>query len=182
MSRIGKKSISIPSGVTVSCVADKVSVKGPKGELAIMHRPEVKVEVKSGTVVVESLGDERDRHARAYHGMTRALIQNMVIGVSQGYEKKLEINGVGYNAKVEGAKVVLNLGFAHPVSRPIPKEIQLTCPTPTEIIIRGCSKQQVGEVAAGIRKLRPPEPYKGKGIKYNDEVIRRKAGKAFGSA
>ena len=119
---------------------------------------------------------------RAYHGLTRALIQNMVIGVTAGYEKKLEINGVGYGAKVEGAAVVLTLGFSHPVSRPIPEGVTVTCPNQTTIVIEGCDKQSVGEVAASIRRLRPPEPYKGKGIKYSDETIKRKAGKAFGSA
>ena len=182
MSRIGKKPVTIPSGVTVSVDGDQVAVKGPKGELKLTKRPEVGVGVEDGQVNVERLGSERDRRARAFHGMTRALIQNMVKGVAEGYERKLEIHGVGYNAKVEGSSVVLNLGFSHSVSRPIPAGLTVTCPNQTTIIIQGCDKQQVGELAATIRKLRPPEPYKGKGIKYDDEIIKRKAGKAFGSA
>jgi len=182
MSRIGKKPVTIPKGVTVTAQGGQVSVKGPKGELSMSQRPEVSVQVNDDQVVVERLGDERDREARAFHGMTRALIQNMVKGVSEGYEKKLEINGVGYTAKVEGSDIVLNLGFSHPVTKAIPPTVTITCPSPTQIVIQGCDKQQVGEIAAEIRKIRPPEPYKGKGIKYEEEIIRRKTGKAFGSA
>ena len=182
MSRIGKQPITIPSGVTVTADGGVVTVKGPKGQLELSQRPEVSVQVEGSQVQIDRIGDDRDRAARAYHGMTRALIQNMVTGVSQGYEKKLEINGVGYTAKVEGTNIVLNLGFSHPVTKPIPSTVTVTCPSQTQIVIQGCDKQQVGEIAAEIRKIRPPEPYKGKGIKYDTEVIRRKAGKAFGSA
>ena len=182
MSRIGNQPISLPKGVTVTLDGDRCVAKGPKGELQLTVRPEVEVSVDDGRVVVQRLGGERDRQARAFHGMTRALIQNMVTGVVEGYEKKLEINGVGYTAKVEGANLVLTLGFSHPVRRAIPSTLTVTCPSQTQIVIQGCDKQQVGAFAAQIRDLRPPEPYKGKGIKYHDEVIRRKAGKAFGSA
>jgi large subunit ribosomal protein L6 len=182
MSRIGKSPIAIPSGVTVKAVDGKVSVKGPKGSLEMSHRPEIGVEVEEKQVLVKRLRPDTDREARAFHGLTRALIQNMVIGVTDGYEKKLEINGVGYNCKEQGNKLEFNLGFAHTVSLEVPKGIDIELKNPTNIAIRGCDKQMVGELAARIRKLRPPEPYKGKGIKYSDETIRRKAGKAFGSA
>ncbi len=182
MSRIGKSPVAIPSGVTVEVDNRKVSVKGPKGSLELHHRPEVVVEVEEKQIVVKRITDDSDRNGRAFHGLTRALIQNMVTGVTEGYEKKLEINGVGYNCKEQGNKLEFNLGFAHTVSVDVPKGIEVELKNPTNIAIRGCDKQMVGELAARIRKLRPPEPYKGKGIKYSDETIRRKAGKAFGSA
>ncbi len=181
MSRIGRKPITIPGSVTVTADAGQVKAKGPKGELSLATRPEVEVNVDGNVVNVVNKGDIRDRQARAFHGMTRALIQNMVTGVSEGYERKLEINGVGYGAKVAGSDIELTLGFSHPVKKPIPPAVTVTCPSATTIVIQGCDKQQVGELAAEIRALRPPEPYKGKGIKYDDEIIRRKAGKAFGS-
>ena len=182
MSRIGKKPVAIPGSVKVTLAEENLTVKGPKGELHIGLRPEVGVVVDDKAVHVECKRNDRDRRARAYWGMTRALIQNMVTGVTEGYKKTLEINGVGYGAKVEGSNIVLTLGFAHSVTRAIPADVNVTCPNATTIVIEGCDKQSVGKVASELRKLRPPEPYKGKGIKYNDEVIRRKAGKAFGSA
>ncbi|MEM7198765.1 MAG: 50S ribosomal protein L6 [Planctomycetota bacterium] len=182
MSRIGRQPIKVPSSVKVSADGGEVKVKGPKGELAITLRPEVEVKLEDGRVTVDRLGDERDRLARAFHGMTRALLNNMVIGVSEGYKRTLLINGVGYTAKVEGQSVVMNLGFAHSVTHAVPAGLTVTCPNQTTITIEGCDKQAVGQLAASIRKLRPPEPYNGKGIKYDDEIIRRKAGKAFGSA
>jgi large subunit ribosomal protein L6 len=182
MSRIGRTPVTIPSGVTVTVDGRAVSVKGPKGTLEIRHRPEVAVEIEGQVLTVLRTTDDGDRNGRAFHGLTRALIQNMVIGVTDGYEKTLEINGVGYNCKELGNKLEFNLGFAHTVSVDVPKGIEIALKNPTNITIRGCDKQVVGELAARIRKLRPPEPYKGKGIKYSDEVIRRKAGKAFGSA
>lgn len=182
MSRIGKKPVQIPAGVTVTANGSEVAVKGPKGELRMTARPEVGVVVSNGEVVISRLRDDRDRQARAFHGMTRALIQGMVEGVSKGYEKKLEINGVGYGAKLEGKNIVLTLGYALPVTVPLPSNLTVEVPNPTTIFIRGCDKQQVGQLAAAIRMRRKPEPYKGKGIKYDNEVIRRKAGKAFGSA
>ena len=182
MSRIGRQSIAVPSGVTVTIVPGKVSVKGPKGSLETVTRQEVKVEVKGNQISVANLHDSRNRHARAYHGMTRALLQSMVKGVATGYEKALEIIGVGYNAKVQGKDVILALGYSHPLKITIPSGITVECPQPTQIQIKGCDKQAVGQLAAQIRKLRPPEPYKGKGVKYTTETIKRKAGKAFGSA
>jgi len=182
MSRIGNAPIAIPKGVTVTSDAGTVSVKGPKGALTYSYRPEVSVEVGDDAILVKRIGSEKDRRARAFHGLTRALVQNMVTGVSEGYERKLEINGVGYNCKEEGNKLVFNLGFAHTVSVEVPKGIEVELRNPTNIALRSCDKQLVGELAARIRKLRPPEPYKGKGIKYSEETIRRKAGKAFSSA
>lgn len=182
MSRIGKKPIDIPAGVTVVSDGRQLAVKGPKGELVMECRREVSVEVEDKTVVVKQLGEVSDRVARAFHGMTRALVQNMVTGVSTGYERKLEINGVGYNAQTQGTDLVLHLGFSHPVNFPVPSSVTVEVPSPTSVIVRGCDKQQVGQVAAAIRSLRPPEPYKGKGVKYSDESIHRKQGKAFGSA
>lgn len=177
MSRIGKQVVKIPANVTVKAEGQSVSVKGPKGELKLATRPEVKVSVEGGKLVVDRLADERDNDARAFHGMTRALLQNMITGVSTGYERKLEINGVGYTAKMEGAKLVLSIGFSHPVKVSVPASVTVACPSQTQILITGCDKQQVGMVAARIRKLRPPEPYKGKGIKYEGEFVRRKVGK-----
>jgi large subunit ribosomal protein L6 len=179
MSRVGNKPIALPNGVTVTTKDREVTVKGPKGELKYEHRPEVAVELEGTSVVIKNMRPARDREARAFHGLTRALLQNMVIGVSQGYERKLEINGVGYNAKLEGKTVVLNLGFANQLRVPVPATVECEVPSQTSIVVRGCDKQKVGEFAASIRRLRPPEPYKGKGIKYDDEVIRRKAGKAM---
>jgi large subunit ribosomal protein L6 len=179
MSRIGKKTIAIPKGVTVTCAPGKVSVKGPKGELHLQPRAEVKVEVADNQIRIASTSEERQ--SRAYQGTTRALLSSMVVGVSQGYERKLEISGVGYQATLEGKKISLALGFSKPVKFSIPTTVTVDVPNPTTIIVKGCDKQQVGTVAAAIRKLRKPEPYKGKGIKYSDEIVRRKAGKAFAS-
>jgi large subunit ribosomal protein L6 len=182
MSRIGKKPVPIPSGVQVSAKERTLTVKGPKGELSYTHRPEVKVHVDAKEIRVENVGHESDKAARAYHGLTRALLQNMVRGVATGYERKLEIEGVGYTVKLQGGQLVFTLGYAHPVNVPIPPTVKVDVPAQTQIIVRGCDKQQVGLFAAGLRRLKPPEPYKGKGIRYEGEVIRRKAGKAFGSA
>lgn len=179
MSRIGKKPIEVPKGVTVTVAPAHVSVKGPKGELKMPLRPEVGVTLEGATLTV-SARDE-DRQSRALQGTARALLANMIEGVAKGYEKKLEINGVGYEAAIEGKVLVLKLGFNRPVRFPLPTTVTIETPTPTALLIKGIDIQQVGTVAAAIRKLRKPEPYKGKGIKYSDEVIRRKAGKAFAS-
>ena len=181
MSRIGKQPVPIPSGVTVATAGRRVSVKGPKGDLSIDLRPEIDVAVEAGQVLVTRNGSGSERQARAYHGMTRALLNNMVAGVTKGFEKRLEIQGVGWNAKVQGTQVVLNIGFCHPVEVDLPKGIAVECPKPTTIIITGADKQSVGQCAAEIRAVRPPEPYKGKGIRYIGEYVRRKAGKSFGS-
>jgi len=179
MSRIGKKTIAIPKGVTITATADKVSVKGPKGELHMQKRPEVTVQVEGTTLKVGAVDEERA--TRAFQGTARSLLAGMILGVTQGYEKKLEINGVGYQAVMEGKNLALSLGFNKPVKFAIPSTVTIDVPNPTTLLIKGCDKQQVGVVAAAIRKLRKPEPYKGKGIKYSTETVRRKAGKAFAS-
>lgn len=179
MSRIGKKPITVPKGVTISVAPGTVSVKGSKGEMKLPLRPEVKVALDGAILSVSAIDEERQN--RALQGTTRALLANMIEGVSKGYEKKLEIAGVGYEAAVEGKKLVLKLGFNRPVKFDIPATVTVEVPNPTTIFVKGIDNQQVGTVAAAIRKLRKPEPYKGKGIKYSDEVIKRKAGKAFAS-
>ena len=175
MSRIGNKPISIPAGVTVDVGPGRVTVNGPKGELAqtIDRAMEVKVE---DDVVTVSRPTDRGPH-RALHGLTRSLIANMVEGVTSGFEKRLLIQGVGYRAKPAGKALELSLGFSHPVSVQAPDGIDFEVPQPTEVIVRGIDKQLVGEIAAQIRRHRPPEPYKGKGVRYADEQVRRKVGK-----
>ncbi|MCA9370843.1 MAG: 50S ribosomal protein L6 [Candidatus Peregrinibacteria bacterium] len=182
MSRIGKKPVAIPSGVTVEVNGNKIVVKGPKGELSYAHLPEVSVKVEEGQVVVTRKDDTADSMAR--HGLTRQLINNMVIGVSEGYEKKLEIIGVGYKAQAKGKSVTLNLGHSHPIEYAAPDGIEIAQDEKNKnlLIIRGIDKEVVGQVAADIRGFRPPEPYKGKGVKYVDEIIIRKQGKAAGAA
>jgi large subunit ribosomal protein L6 len=181
MSRIGKQPVVIPSGVDVNQASGKVTVKGPKGTLQLSLRDEVVVAVEGKEALVTTSGKGSARAARAYHGMTRALLNNMVSGVSKGFEKKLEIIGVGWNAKAQGSTVVLNIGYCHPVNIPVPQGIAVETPKPTQITISGADRQVVGQLAADIRKVRPPEPYKGKGIRYEGEFVRRKAGKSFGS-
>jgi large subunit ribosomal protein L6 len=181
MSRIGKIPVTIPSGVTVKAEGRKLSVKGPKGELAMTLRPEVEVSVDASVASVEPNGKGSGRTSRAYHGMTRALLNNMIVGVSKGFSKRLEIIGVGWNASAQGQKVVLNVGYNQPVTVPLPKGVSAETPNPTTVIISGADRQAVGQVAAVIRKKRPPEPYKGKGIRYEGEIVRRKAGKSFGA-
>lgn len=182
MSRIGKVPVAIPSGVTVECPAPRqLRVKGPKGTLEFEHRPEVEVEIEANEVRVNPTGSGPSRVIRAYHGLTRALINNMVEGVSNGFKRQLEIVGVGWNAQAQGKKIVLNIGFCHQVDVELPAGITAECPNPTTIVLEGVDKQAVGQLAAKIRKIRPPEPYKGKGIRYEGEYVRRKAGKSFGS-
>jgi large subunit ribosomal protein L6 len=176
MSRIGNKPVAIPSGVTVTVDGNTVKVKGPKGELTQEFRSEVKVVVNDGKVTVERSGDEKS--VKALHGLYRALIANMVQGVTGGYKKTLEIVGVGYKAEKKGKSLVLNVGYSHPVSYAEPAGITLSAPSPTVVVIEGTDKQKVGQVAAELRDVRPPEPYKGKGIRYQGEQVRRKAGKA----
>ncbi|MFN0241309.1 MAG: 50S ribosomal protein L6 [Planctomycetota bacterium] len=182
MSRIGKQPVPLPSGVNVTQTADRtVVVKGPKGELRLVLRPEVDVAVEGSSVQVSVREGGEARANRAFHGMTRALLNNMVAGVTKGFEKRLEIQGVGWNAAAAGKKVTLNIGFNKPVTFEMPKDVVVQTPTPTSIVITGPDKQAVGNMAATIRKRRPPEPYKGKGVRYEGEVVRRKAGKSFGS-
>lgn len=178
MSRIGNKSVAIPSGVSVTLQGTTVSVKGSKGELKLDLLPEVSVDVGDNELKV-SRKDDSDK-SKARHGLIRMLINNMVIGVSQGYEKKLEIIGVGYKAQIKGKALVLNLGHSHPINFDIPAGIEITQDEKNKniLMIKGVDKQLVGQVAAQIRELRPPEPYKGKGVRYSDEYVRRKPGKA----
>jgi large subunit ribosomal protein L6 len=175
MSRIGKQPISIPDGVEIAIEPQVVKVKGPKGELQERVAREMEVAQEDGELVVRRPSD-RGPH-RALHGLTRSLIANMVQGVTEGFEKRLELQGVGYRAQLQGRKLVLSVGFSHPVEVEAPEGIDFELPAPTQIVVRGISKQVVGEVAASIRKRRPPEPYKGKGIRYQGEYVARKVGK-----
>ncbi len=175
MSRIGRKPIAVPESVTIDVSPGHVSVKGPKGELAQALSAEMKVEQSDGVLTVDR-PTNRGEH-RALHGLTRSLIANMVEGVTDGFEKRLEIQGVGYRAQLKGKNLELALGYSHPVSIEAPEGIEFEVPQQTEIIVRGIDKQLVGQVAADIRKRRPPEPYKGKGIRYRDEHVMRKVGK-----
>ncbi len=180
MSRVGRKPIPIVKGVSVAKQNGSVVVKGPKGELSTAVHPAIVVEIKDNQVVLTRSSDEK--MVRALHGLWRANIQNMILGVTEGYSKKLEIVGVGYRAEIKGKKLQLQLGYSHPIIFGPPEGIKLEAPTQTNILVSGIDKQLVGLVAAKIRSLRPPEPYKGKGIKYENEYIRRKAGKAAAAA
>src|SRR5215217_711025 len=175
MSRIGKQPIPVPDGVEVQVEPGLVKVKGPKGELQERVTRDMTVTHENGEIVVTRPSD-RGEH-RALHGLTRSLIFNMVQGVTEGFEKRLEIQGVGYRAQLQGNKLVMNLGYSHQVEVQAPEGIDFEVPQPTQVVVRGISKQVVGEVAAGIIKKRPPEPYKGKGIRYQGEYVARKVGK-----
>jgi large subunit ribosomal protein L6 len=175
MSRIGKKPITLPGGVEVEIKPGLVRVKGPKGELTQVISNEMTVKADDGVITVERPTD-RGPH-RALHGLTRSLVANMIIGVTEGYEKRLDIQGVGYRAAARGKNLELALGYSHPVSIEAPAGIEFEVPQPTEVVVRGIDKQKVGQIAANIRESRPPEPYKGKGIRYRDEHVARKVGK-----
>ena len=175
MSRIGRKPVPVPDAVTVEIAPGNIAVKGPKGELRQTLSQDMKVEQGDGAVTV-TRPTVRGEH-RALHGLTRSLIANLVEGVTDGFEKRLEIQGVGYRAALKGKKLELALGFSHPVAIDAPEGIEFEVPQPTEVIVKGIDKQLVGQVAADIRKRRPPEPYKGKGIRYKDEQVLRKVGK-----
>ncbi|MBS5936639.1 MAG: 50S ribosomal protein L6 [Veillonella sp.] len=176
MSRVGRMPIEIPAGVTVDLQGQHITVKGPKGELSRDIHEDIKVAVEGNEILVTRPSDNKNH--RSLHGLTRALVANMVTGVHDGFSKKLEINGVGYRAAKQGNKLVLTLGFSHPVEMEAPAGITIDVPNQTEIVVSGADKEVVGAVAADIRKWRKPEPYKGKGIRYEGEVVRRKAGKA----
>ena len=176
MSRIGKRPVAIPSGVSVTRQDRDVSVKGPKGQLAQRMPLGIGVEVADGEVKLARSDDRKQ--SRALHGLARALVQNMVKGVSEGFGKELEIVGVGYRAEMKGNKLVLSVGYSHPVEMPVPKELKVSVDQNVRIRVEGADKQQVGQFSAEIRKVRPPEPYKGKGIRYVGEHVRRKVGKA----
>jgi large subunit ribosomal protein L6 len=175
MSRIGKKAVTVPSGVTATVNGQEVAVKGPKGELKHVLADAIVAKLDKGRIEVTMREDTKE--ARAMWGMTRTMVANLMSGVTEGFTKKLDITGVGYRAAVQGSNLQLQLGYSHDVSFPIPKGIQVVCPKPTEIVITGIDKQKVGQVAAEIRQFRPPEPYKGKGVKYAGEYIHRKEGK-----
>ena len=176
MSRIGRMPITVPAGVTVTVGENNfVTVKGPKGTLTQALRPEMTIEQDAGVITVKRPNEEKE--TVAMHGMTRALLSNMVVGVNEGFKKELEINGVGYRAAKEGNKLVLTVGYSHPVEMPEIDGITIDVPAQNKIVISGPDKQKVGQFAAEVREKRPPEPYKGKGIKYIDETIRRKVGK-----
>lgn len=176
MSRIGKMPIAVPAGVEVTIDGATVTVKGPKGELTRSFAEMLTISLNDGVLTVECPDDSRE--AKSLHGLTRTLLHNMVEGVSTGFSKKLQLVGVGYRAAKKGNDLEMQLGFSHPVLIECPKNISFECPSQTEIIVSGISKEQVGQVAANIRKWRKPEPYKGKGIRYEGENVRRKAGKA----
>ncbi|MCI8856311.1 MAG: 50S ribosomal protein L6 [Clostridiaceae bacterium] len=175
MSRIGRMPIAIPAGVTVTVNGSEVSVKGPKVELKRTVHPNMTVTVEGSEIHVTRPNDEKQN--RALHGLTRSLIHNMVVGVTEGFKKELDVNGVGYRVQKTGKDLVMNLGYSHQVVMPEIDGITIECPNANKIIVSGPDKQKVGQFAAEIREKRPPEPYKGKGIKYSDEVIRRKEGK-----
>ena len=176
MSRIGRAPVAVPAGVTITHEAPRLSVEGPKGKLQLQVPPALSVKVDAQSVVVSRSGEEAS--VKALHGLYRALIANMVTGVTTGFSKELEISGVGYRAQLQGKTLSIQVGFSHPVVVPIPEGLTAEVPKPTLITVRGADRHLVGQFAANLRRIAPPEPYKGKGIKYANEVIRRKAGKA----
>ena len=175
MSRIGNKPVVIPAGVTVSQNGTTVTVKGPKGELTREFSPNITLNIEEGVVTLTRPDDSKEN--KTMHGTMRANLNNMVVGVSEGFAKALELIGVGYRAQLQGKKLVLNVGYSHPIEFETPEGIEIEVPSNTSIIVKGSNKEVVGELAANIRGTRPPEPYKGKGIRYSDEVVRRKEGK-----
>jgi len=179
MSRIGKQPVVVPAGVKIAVADGQISVEGPQGKLNWAFRPEVAVQYDETAKQVRVYRKSDARLARALHGLTRAMIQNMMVGVTKGYEKKLEIVGVGYLAAVQKNTLQLRVGFANEVQMPIPDGLKVTCPDQTHVLVRGSDKQMVGQFAAEVRAVRKPEPYKGKGVRYDGEVVRRKAGKAM---
>jgi large subunit ribosomal protein L6 len=178
MSRVGNKPVDISDGVDVSVKDRVISVKGPKGELQFEHRPEIDVVVDSEEKQVKVSRFKDERTSRELHGLTRAVVNNMIFGVKEGYEKKLEVVGVGYIAAVQGKELQLRVGFANELKKQIPDGVNVTCPDQTHIVVQGCDKQKVGQFAAEVRALRKPEPYKGKGIRYQDEQVKLKPGKS----
>ncbi|MHC4985022.1 MAG: 50S ribosomal protein L6 [Planctomycetota bacterium] len=190
MSRIGQKPIAVPKGVTVTIADRTVSVEGPKGKLSFQHRPEITVELDDGAKEIRVARQDDERMSKSLHGLTRSLVANMVQGCSEGYTKALEVYGVGYGVAVQGNSVTLTVGYSHPVQMDIPAGITVDVQTPqargdtdpAKFSVSGADKQAVGELAARLRKSRPPEPYKGKGVRYAGEQVRRKVGKAFASS
>ena len=178
MSRIGNKPVPIVDGVKVAVVNGSVNIEGPKGKLSFEHRPEVVVKVDEDSKTVSVSRHKDDRNSRAFHGLTRALVNNMIIGVKDGYEQKLELQGVGYVCSLKGKTLSLRVGLANELKKDIPEGLEVTCPDQTHIDVKGCDKQKVGQFAAEVRALRKPEPYKGKGIRYVGEQVKIKPGKS----
>ncbi len=178
MSRIGKKAVPVVAGVKVRVDDSVVSIEGPKGKLEFKHRPEVSVAVADDGATVSVTRRNEERTSRELHGLTRAVINNMILGVKDGYEKRLEVVGVGFICSIQGKVLQLRVGFANELKKPIPPELEVTCPDQTHIVVKGCDKQKVGQFAAEVRALRKPEPYKGKGIRYQGEVVKIKPGKS----
>jgi len=176
MSRNGRKPVEIPSGVTVSVADRLITVEGPKGKLTFTHRPEINVAVEDNEVAVTR--DDDDRTSKELHGLTRAIVNNMVEGVTKGFEKRLEVVGVGYLCAISGDTLQLRVGYANELHKKIPQDLEVTCPDQTHVVVRGCDKQRVGQFAAEVRSLRKPEPYKGKGVRYQGEQVKIKPGKA----
>jgi len=179
MSRIGKQPVAVPAGVKVRASDGKVFVEGPKGKLEFTHHRDIKVEVDEGAKVVRVTRPDDERQNRALHGLTRSLIANMVEGATKGYERRLKIEGIGYQARMDKKTVVLTVGFANAIELTPPEGVAVELPDPTTIVVKGADKQKVGQFAAEVRHARPPEPYKGKGIRYENEQVRRKEGKSF---
>jgi large subunit ribosomal protein L6 len=180
MSRVGKQPIPVPSGVKVTREGDNIKVKGPKGELSMNLQPGIAMAEEDSTLVLRQ--ERTDRQGPAMYGLSRALLANMVKGVSDGFSRTLEIQGTGYRAVMKGKNLELQLGFSHPIEYAVPEGVEITVESPTRVVVKGVDKQQVGQVAAEIRGFRPPEPYKGKGVRYEGEHVRRKAGKSASSA
>jgi len=178
MSRIGKKPVAIPAGVQIAINDRVIDVEGPKGKLSFKHRSEVTVSVEEGSNEVVVTRRDETRPSRELHGLTRAIIANMIVGVTQGYEKRLEVVGVGYLASISGDTLQLRVGYANELHRKIPADLTVTCPDQTHVVIQGCDKQRVGQFAAEVRSLRKPEPYKGKGVRYQGEQVKIKPGKS----
>jgi large subunit ribosomal protein L6 len=179
MSRIGRKPVPIPKGVKVGCEGSRLTAEGPKGKLAQVFHRDIRLEVDSQAQMVRVHRAGDDREQRALHGLSRALVANMMVGVTQGYQKELEVVGTGYRVQSQGKKLSMQLGFSHPVEIAVPEGVVVEAPDATHLVVKGTDKAQVGQFAARIRAVCPPEPYKGKGIRYRDERVRRKAGKTF---
>ncbi|MCP4887472.1 50S ribosomal protein L6 [Rubripirellula sp.] len=178
MSRIGNKPVPIADGAKVAISGRTIEIEGPKGKLSYEHRPEVKVAVDDDSKQLVITRNDEERSSREFHGLTRALVANMVEGVTKGYEKRLEIVGVGYLAAIQGDVLQLRVGYANELHKKIPKELSVTCPDQTHVVVQGCDKQKVGQFAAEVRALRKPEPYKGKGVRYQGEQVKIKPGKS----
>ncbi len=181
MSRIGKQPVAVPANVKVQLANGTIRIEGPKGKLELSYHPNMKVGWDEGKRVIQVNRPDDERLNRALHGLTRSLINNMVLGVTSGYEKRLKIEGIGYQARMDKKKLVLTVGYANAVEMAPPDGVEVQLPDPTTIVVRGADKQKVGQFAAEVRRVRKPEPYKGKGIRYDNEVVRRKEGKSFAS-